>query len=79
VENDFTDRKRTAEKGIEAVERFFKLLGMPTSIHELLGREITDEEIEEMARRASHDGNITLGNICVLQREDMVSIYRMAR
>ena len=79
VENDFSDRKRTAEKGIEAVERFFKLLGMPTSIHELLGREITDEEIEEMARRASHDGNITLGNICVLQREDMVSIYRMAR
>ena len=79
VENDFTDRKRTAEKGIEAVERFFKLLGMPTNIHELLGREITDEEIEEMARRASHDGNITLGNICVLQREDMVSIYRMAR
>ena len=79
VENDFTDRKRTAEKGIEAVERFFKLLGMPTSIHELLGREITDEEIEEMARRASHDGNITLGNICALQREDMVSIYRMAR
>ena len=79
VENDFTDRKRTAEKGIEAVERFFKLLGMPTSIHELLGREITDEEIEEMARRASHDGNITLGNICVLQKEDMVSIYRMAR
>ncbi|MBP5387420.1 MAG: iron-containing alcohol dehydrogenase [Prevotella sp.] len=79
VENDFTDRKRTAEKGIEAVERFFRLLGMPTSIYELLGREITDEEIEEMARRASHDGQITLGNICVLQKEDMVSIYRMAR
>ncbi len=79
VENDFTDRKRTAEKGIEAVERFFRLLGMPTSIHELLGRVITDEEIEEMARRASHDGQMTLGNICVLQREDMVSIYRMAR
>jgi alcohol dehydrogenase YqhD (iron-dependent ADH family) len=52
---------------------------MPTSIHELLGRDITDEEIEEMARRASHDGQMTLGNICVLQREDMVSIYRMAR
>ena len=79
VENDFTDRKRTAEKGIEAVARFFRLLGMPTSIYELLGREITDEEIEEMARRASHDGQITLGNICVLQKEDMVSIYRMAR
>ena len=79
IENDFTDRKRTAEKGIEAIERFFSSIGMPTSIHELLGREITDEEIEEMARRASHDGEITLGNICVLQREDMVNIYRMAR
>ena len=79
VPNDFTDQKRTAEKGIEATERFFASLGMPTSIHELLGRDITDEEIEEMARRASHDGTLTLGNIRVLKTDDMVAIYKMAR
>ena len=79
VENDFNDQRRTAEKGIEAVEDFYRAIGMPTSIHQLLGRDITDDEIDEMARRASHDGNITLGNIKVLHRDDMVAIYRMAR
>lgn len=79
VENDFTDIRRTAEKGIEATEAFFASLGMPTSIHQLLGRDITDDEIEEMARRASHDDQITLGNIRVLKREDMVAIYRLAK
>ncbi len=79
VDCDFTDLRRTAERGIEATERFFCSLGMPVSIHELLGRDITDDEIEEMARRASHDGQITLGNIRVLKREDMVEIYKMAK
>ena len=79
VDNDFTDVRRTAEKGIEATERFFAQLGMPISIPELLGRDITDEEIEEMARRASHDGEISLGNIRVLKRADMVEIYKLAR
>ena len=79
VDCDFTDLRHTAERGIEATERFFSSLGMPVSIHELLGRDITDDEIEEMARRASHDGQITLGNIRVLKREDMVEIYKMAK
>ena len=79
VDCDFTDLRRTAERGIEATERFFSSLGMPVSIHELLGRDITDDEIEEMARRASHDGQITLGNIRMLKREDMVEIYKMAK
>lgn len=79
VDCDFTDLRRTAERGIEATEHFFSSLGMPVSIHELLGRDITDDEIEEMARRASHDGQITLGNIRVLKREDMVEIYKMAK
>ena len=79
VDCDFTDLRRTAERGIEATERFFSSLGMPVSIHELRGRDITDDEIEEMARRASHDGQITLGNIRVLKREDMVEIYKMAK
>ena len=79
VDNDFTDVKRTAEKGIEAVESFFEQLGMPISIHQLLGRDITDDEIAEMARRASHDDQITLGNIKVLKRGDMVAIYNMAK
>lgn len=79
VDNDFSDVRRTAEKGIEATERFFAQLGMPVNIRELLGRDITDEEIEEMARRASRDDTLSLGNIRVLQRKDMIAIYKMAR
>ena len=79
VENDFSDTRRTAEKGVEAIEAFYRMIGMPTSIHELIGREITDDEIEEMARRASHDGALKLGNIKVLEREDMIAIYKMAK
>ena len=79
VENDFSDQRRTAEKGVEAVEAFYRAIDMPTSIHELIGREITDDEIEEMARRASHDGVLKLGNIKVLEREDMIAIYKMAK
>ena len=77
--NDFSDQRRTAEKGVEALEAFYRIIGMPTSIHELIGREITDDEIKEMARRASHDGALKLGNIKVLEREDMIAIYKMAK
>ena len=52
---------------------------MPTSIHELIGREITDEEIHEMSRKCSYDGTHTIGGFKVLNREDMEHIYRAAR
>ena len=79
VPNDFSDPEGTALKGIEAVEKFYHAIGMPINIHELLGREITDEEIREMARKCSHDGTITIGGFKVLSREDMEAIYQMAR
>ena len=79
VPNDFSDPEGTALRGIEAVERFYHAIGMPINIHELLGREITDEEIVEMARKCSHDGSFKMGGFKVLAREDMEAIYRMAR
>ena len=79
VPNDFSDPEGTALKGIEAVEKFYHAIGMPINIHELLGREITDDEIREMARKCSHDGTITIGGFKVLTREDMEAIYQMAR
>lgn len=78
VENDFTSPLRTAEKGIEAMEAFYRQIGMPTNIRELLGREITEEEIQEMARRASHDDQLTFGSIRKMKREDMIAVYHMA-
>jgi alcohol dehydrogenase YqhD (iron-dependent ADH family) len=55
------------------------MIGMPTNIHELLGREVTDEEIDHMVQMASRGGTVTLGAIKVLKPEDMRAIYKMAR
>jgi len=79
IPNDFTDPEATALKGIEAVERFYHAIGMPTNIKELIGRDITDEEIKEMTRKCSRDYQCTCGCLKVLKAEDMEAIYRMAR
>ena len=79
VPNDFTDPEATALKGIEAMERFYHAIGMPINIKELIGRDITDEEIKEMTRKCSRDYQITRGCLKVLQAADMEAIYKMAR
>ena len=79
IPNDYNDPEGTALKGIEAVERFYHAIGMPTRIRELLGRDITDDEIREMARKCSHDGTHTVGSFKKLAREDMEAIYKLAR
>ena len=61
VPNDFTDPEGTAEKGIEAMERFYHHIGLPVNIHELIGREITEDELAEMVRKCSDGGTITIG------------------
>lgn len=68
----------TALAGIDAMEAFYRSIGMPTLIGELLGRALTDDEAAEMARRCSHDGSITVGRLRVLDRNDIFEIYKLA-
>jgi hypothetical protein len=79
VPNDFTDPEGTAEKGIQAMERFYHAISMPINIKELIGRDITDAEIKEMTRKCSRDNERTCGALKVLKAEDMEKIYQMAR
>ena len=79
VPNDFTDPEGTALKGIEAMERFYHAIGMPINIKELIGKDITDDEIKEMTRKCSRDYQRTCGCLKVLKAEDMEAIYQMAR
>ena len=51
---------------------------MPTSIGEL-GITLSEEQIDELARKCSHDHSRTIGTIRTLNEEDMKAIYRMAR
>ena len=73
-----SDLEAVALKGIEAMEAFFRKMGMPVCMTELLGRKLTDVEITELARRCSRDGSITIGSLTVLHREDMENIYTAA-
>ena len=79
VPNDFTDPEGTALKGIEAMERFYHAIGMPINIKELIGRDITDDEIREMTRKCSRDYQRVCGCFKPLAAADMEAIYRMAR
>lgn len=79
VPEDFTDPEATALAGIEAMERFYRDLSMPTSISELIGREATDSEIRLMAEKCSRGGTRTVGHFKELDMADMEAIYRLAR
>ena len=79
VPNDYTAPEATALKGIEAMECFYHAIGMPTTIKELIGRDITDDEIEEMTRKCSRDYTASCGSLKVLKADDMRAIYKLAR
>ncbi len=68
----------TARAGIAAMESFFHHIGMPTSINELIGRDLTEEEIKELAYKCSFMNTRTIGQFKVLTISDMENIYRAA-
>ena len=78
IANDYAHPYQTALRGIEAMEQFYRQIGMPTSIPELIGRPVSDDEIAEMVDKCSRGRIITLGAIEVLRPQDMEAIYRMA-
>lgn len=70
-------RESLALKGIEALEEWFALIGMPTSFADL-GISPTDEELAAMAEScAAHCGG-KKGVCKTLYAEDMLAIYRAA-
>lgn len=66
-----------AEKGICAMEDFFRSINMPTSFREL-GLSPTQEQLEEMAQKCQAAAGGAAGSARVLHVEDMVKIYQMA-
>ena len=76
---NFRKPETTALEGIAAMESFFRHIGMPTSIHELIGRELTEEEIKTLAYKCSFMHTRTIGQFKVLELEDMENIYRLAK
>lgn len=79
VTPDFGDLRETALEGIRRTEEFFRSIGMPVSISELLGRTVSDTEIDMLAERCSRGGTIKVGAFQLLDMADMKAIYEMAR
>ncbi|MBR5315405.1 MAG: iron-containing alcohol dehydrogenase [Firmicutes bacterium] len=78
IEADPFNMYGVALDGIEALERFFRKIGMPTNLREL-GVEPTDEDIKELAHKAAVACGGTKGTAKVLYEEDFAKIFEMAR
>ena len=70
-------QEATILAGIEAMEEFYRSIGMPTDMHEL-GIDPTPAQIEELAEKCSITAKDHLGTVRVLQKADMAAIYRRA-
>lgn len=76
VEPGKTDEE-TALKGVEAMEDFFRSIGMPTNLSEL-GVNPTEDEIKLLAKNCAIATNGKVGSAMPLYEADMEAIYRMA-
>lgn len=73
------DDETVALEAIEAAEDWFRNLGQPVSLSELLDFDVTDRVIKTIASNCSRGNTRTIGQLKVLNEEDMINIYRMAR
>lgn len=73
VNND--NLEETALKGIEALEEFYKSIGMPTR---LVDADIDEKNIELMAAKTTKENTRSLGSFVKLNENDIVEIYKLA-
>lgn len=75
---DTGDKKETAQKGIEAMEDFFRSIHMPTSFADMKLNP-TEAEMKEMAHKCYVGTGGPFGSAKKLTEEDMLAIFEMAR
>ena len=69
--------EETALKGIEAMEDFFRSIGMPTNLQEL-GVSPSEEDIKLLAKKCAVAVGGRIGSAMPLCESDMEAIYKMA-
>ena len=72
---DYGSDEEIAISGIEAMEDFYRSIGMPTSLREL-GIDPTDDELKVMAHKCAVGVGGQMGSAKVLDEDAMLSIYR---
>ena len=78
VEAGLSDEE-TALEGIATMEDYFRSIGMPVTLKELLGKAVSEEEIRLLAKNCALATGGKVGSAMVLYEEDMANIYRMAK
>ena len=73
------DDRKAAEEGILRTNAFFRSLGMPLSLTELLGHTPDDAEIEKIAIECTYDRTRKIGSFMVLDYDDIIAIYQNCR
>ncbi len=66
-----------ALQSIDVIKQFFKDIDMPTNFKEL-GIVPTDQQIEEMADKATYFGKRTIGDFMILGKSEIIDIYNLA-
>ena len=75
---DYENLGETALLGIQVTEEYFRSLGMPITIPDLLGRSLTAQEIDQLSQSCVHFGKRTISTFKVLNKSDVAAIYEMA-
>lgn len=77
VMQDFAQPEKTALAATDAMEAWFRSIGMPTNLKEL-GVTVSADQIRHLALSCSFDNRRTLGTFKKLARPDMEAIYTAA-
>lgn len=72
------DDLEAAQEGIRATVEYFRSLHMPVSIGELETGILKEEELLDMAKRATGNDSFTIAKFKELHQEDVLEILRMA-
>jgi len=75
IELDPSNLEEAVCRGIAALEQWYQGLNMPIRLSDL---DIPGDRIEEMANKATNDGETTIGNFKQLSQEDVVKILELA-
>ena len=75
---NFENPEETALAAIEANDAYFRSIGMPVSLPELMGRALTEEELRTLTAKCTNFSQRQIGGFVKLGDREILDIYRMA-
>ncbi len=75
---NYENPEETALAAISVTEAYFKSIGMPVTIPELMGRALTEEEMSALTAKCTNFGGRKIGGFVQLGEREILDIYHMA-